>query len=76
MSEIKIDKGVPIPTEVHKNRKYPWYEMEVGDSFFAKNAYSTMAGSKKGAELTSGFVFTIKVVVENGVKGCRVWRKA
>ena len=36
---LKIDKGVPIPEPVARKpnlgaqRKYPWIEMEVGDSF-------------------------------------------
>lgn len=30
ITEIKIEKGVPIP---RKGLKYPWPEMEVGDSF-------------------------------------------
>lgn len=34
----KIDKGIPLPTKEKRNlfgteRKYPWLEMEVGDSF-------------------------------------------
>lgn len=33
MSEIKIEKGIPIPEGRPRNRIYPWAEMEVGDSF-------------------------------------------
>jgi sortase (surface protein transpeptidase) len=29
----KIEKGIPIPTHRGKNSKYPFFEMEVGDSF-------------------------------------------
>ena len=34
MTKVKIDKGLPIP-ETHLGRpfKFPWREMEVGDSF-------------------------------------------
>jgi hypothetical protein len=37
MAEIKIDKGAPMPKGVRtvENYKYPWAEMEVGDSFLA-----------------------------------------
>ena len=33
--EVKIDRGFSIPPDVynHGNTKYPWREMEVGDSF-------------------------------------------
>lgn len=33
MTEIKIEKGVPLPP---RKSKYPFAEMEPGDSFFAK----------------------------------------
>lgn len=35
MSELKIDKDVPIPASDPGGRpeKYPWQKMEVGDSF-------------------------------------------
>ena len=32
----EIEKNVPIPTIPYEQRKYPWTEMEVGDSFFIK----------------------------------------
>lgn len=28
---IKIEKGVPLP--VHKSTRYPWHDLEIGDSF-------------------------------------------
>ena len=34
MSEVKIDKGVPMPERSSQSdRLYPWKQMEVGDSF-------------------------------------------
>ena len=34
---IKIDKNVPIPPDrLSRGRKYPWDELEVGDSFFVE----------------------------------------
>ena len=35
MSKIKVEKGIPLPELAGKGRalKYPWPEMEVGDSF-------------------------------------------
>lgn len=34
--DIKIEKGVPIPVGAGRQgiRKYPWREMEIGDSVF------------------------------------------
>ena len=32
MSEIKVDKGIPLPPNFRQT-KYPWATMDVGDSF-------------------------------------------
>lgn len=38
MSDYKIEKNVPIPYIVRKyGGKYPWEEMEIGDSFVIEN---------------------------------------
>lgn len=35
MSEFKIEKSVPVPASLAGRRaKYPWRDMDVGDSFF------------------------------------------
>ena len=32
---IEIEKGIPMPDKVRtRNGKYPWVNMDVGDSFF------------------------------------------
>jgi hypothetical protein len=37
MTKVKIDKGLPIPESVlGRPLKFPWNEMEVGDSFIIK----------------------------------------
>lgn len=70
---IKIENNVPIPDK--GNSKYPWLEMEVGDSFFVenppkqKNGYpSTMATTATRRLSPKKFV---QRVVDNGL---RVWR--
>lgn len=72
---IKIDKGIPAPALRHNrwNPKYPWHEMEVGDSFLeteasAQTLYSM--ASRIGKE--NGKRFSIRSTVE----GRRVWRVA
>tara|TARA_R100001510_G_C7523136_1_gene117781 strand:- start:189 stop:449 length:261 start_codon:yes stop_codon:yes gene_type:complete len=50
MSKIKIDKGIPIPKnkEGQSRRvpsKYPWDDMEVGDSFVWPRPYSKKQAS-------------------------------
>jgi len=44
-SEFKIEKGVPIPRKRGEKSKYPFFEMEVGDSFVVP-----VAGSNKTPE--------------------------
>jgi hypothetical protein len=37
MTKVKVDKGVPMPeSNLGRPIKYPWNEMEVGDSFIIK----------------------------------------
>ena len=68
MSEIKIDKDVPIPS---KSGKYPWDNMEVGDSF-----YIDVQVQKVGGRIThvrKKWPDRKWVTRKEGV-GTRVWR--
>lgn len=68
---IQIEKGVPIPGG--NKYKYPWREMEVGDSFFvAGKTSATLNNSRVNAQKSTRFKFKLKNV-EGGV---RVWRVA
>ena len=83
MPEYKIEKGIPIPQanikkhESGKRRegkkcKYPWAEMEVGDSFFAEGTGPTIYAAAKGWCLRHELPFDfLTKKVENGM---RVWR--
>lgn len=74
---IRIDKNVPIPRQ---RAKYPFRSMGVGDSFFValgpsdvvRVAQTRLTNSAQNA-LGAG-CYTVRQVVENGVKGVRVWR--
>lgn len=76
MSKIKIDKGVPIPkAELGRNRKYPWDELQVGDSFFVPGkTRATFNGFASRFKKTHGIHFTLRTVTENDIKGVRIWR--
>lgn len=65
---IKIEKGIPLPV---KPNRYPWDDMEVGDSFFiaGKNT-SEIGGHVSNARRRLGFDFTSRTV--DG--GTRIWR--
>lgn len=69
-----IEKDVPLP-EKNVRWKYPFDQMEVGDSFFVANKDTTQMSAlckRAGSRLTARFV-TAKVEYE-GRSGVRVWR--
>ena len=67
---IKIEKNIPIPT-FKKTLKYPFEEMQVGDSFFVKDVKRnnlSITARKYGSK--TGRKFLVREV-EGGV---RCWR--
>lgn len=66
--EIKIDKGIPMPSFSGK-RKYPWLEMEVGDSFLFPRGMT-----KAGARATSSSASRRYAPKKFRTKGNRCWR--
>ena len=75
----KIEKKVPIPV-VHSKTKYPWDQMEVGDSVFieAEKGQSLFELKRKVGpsaryygDVTGKKFKTLMIREENGV---RVWR--
>lgn len=67
---IEITKGVPTPRG--RRSKYPFRDMEIGDSFFAPG--SSVIGIHGCARRHRPMRFTCRSVVEDGVAGIRVWR--
>ena len=72
MGVIEITKGLPTPRG--RKSKYPFREMEVGDSFFSPR--SSVIGIHGCARRHRPMKFTCRSVVENSVAGIRVWRIA
>lgn len=79
----KIEKGIPIPHNRGKKSKYPFFDMEIGDSFEVKvvgdktpeklamsirNCYYNIVRNNKQLK---EWKFTIKVMDEETV---RCWR--
>ena len=68
MSAIKIDKGVPMPSRM----KYPFEEMEVGDSFLVlsdnRTSVSTLVGRHQ-----NGKKFSLRKMTDGTY---RCWRIA
>jgi hypothetical protein len=74
---ITIDKGIPVPTMRIRPSKYPWADMDVGDSFLVEATAEEMkarsASISRGATAAAkqlGRKFTVRKV-DGGV---RVWR--
>ena len=80
MSEFKIEKGIPLAPKRRpsKSTKYPWAEMEVGDSFFVpaeanvtRRALSDrVQRSAAYAKKTLGRKFKLR----SDETGVRIWR--
>lgn len=83
MSDIQIDSGIPIPpraTGEGRTPKYPFRQMEVGDSFLVPymdgrprgHTARRMAAATKSAVKRTGWKFTARQLSD----GLRVWRVA
>ena len=70
MSEFKIDKGIPFPKQ---QRKYPFADMEVGDSFSFPPDDACIVNSAAGAYARKfpGVKLSIKKQSETE---SRIWR--
>ena len=74
MAEFKVEKDVPLPKLVRRV-KYPFREMEVGDSFFYEGGQKSIhTAASKFCRDNPEYKFTTRQVEEGGVKGVRVWR--
>ena len=74
---IEIDKNVPLSRSLRETKKYPWADMQVGDSFFIPQISEiTRGGLYTGAQRAARIKIATRRVTENGVEGVRVWRIA
>ena len=74
--KILIQKGIPAPRKVSRTSKYPFSDMEVGDSFFIKHEDPEFMRKRLSAAAcmfcnkNEGFKFKTQVF-DSGV---RIWR--
>lgn len=69
-----VEKGVPRPKLKGRNSKYPWADMEVGDSFAAPKKLSiSLVNSAAQQSRKRGWKFSVRTMDE---QTCRVWRIA
>lgn len=77
MSEIKIEKGVPMPTRAPYKTKYPVRGMEVGDSFFVqKNGTGLTDVAVRNAVRQAGNRHGYKMATRSQDGAWRCWRIA
>jgi len=85
MTEVIIDKGIPLPSDIRNELKYPFDKMSIGDSIFftlgegdnaqrMKNRLS-QATRTYGKKQEPEQHFVIRYRLENEISGVRVWRK-
>jgi hypothetical protein len=75
---IAIEKNIPMPAPRTTPARYPWRQMQVGDSFLVEGTPSaklrnrlSVAASHAQRRLSEGHRFAVRVVAPNAV---RVWR--
>lgn len=69
--EFLIETGIPIPERRHRDSKYPFAFMEVGDSVLLDMSVARAGSVAKGIGKPRGFKFTVRKIAEGQV---RVWR--
>lgn len=73
MSEIRVEKNIPIPEKTDKREKYPWKSMDIGDSFLIEDKSSRdVAGLVWATNKSNAPKKFIYAAVDGGI---RIWRK-
>lgn len=80
-AEIKVESGIPMPAHNSRQGKYPWRAMAVGDSFFVPigghhgvNSAASISHGVSYMRKRYSLHFLYRTVIEDGIKGVRVWR--
>lgn len=78
--KVPIEKDVPLDSIVETRKrmnKYPWKDMEIGDSFlFGTDAYATLAYSlvRQANKFNQPKKFVMKRFNMDGIERFRCWR--
>lgn len=74
-SSIKIDKKVPVPKG--RSRKYPFLDMDVGDSFTRpEDEHNRVRAACHYYKRHHGMGFRTQIYEHQGKRRVRVWRTA
>ena len=71
-TEFKIEKGMPLPLP-GRHPKWPWRQLEVGDSFFMPGAHTGTACRMAGQQALR---LEVKFSCRTVSGGVRIWRIA
>lgn len=63
-----------MPEARGRKHRWPWREMEVGDSFFVPTELEMRELHLRDTARFAKIRIAQRVVVENGIRGVRVWR--
>ena len=74
---FKIEKNIPLPQDLRgRGGKYPWREMEIGDSFFISNEETNQTRIHSAPSYFSLRNPAYKFRVRKVAGGYRIWRIA
>jgi hypothetical protein len=73
---IKIETGIPIPSNITRKSKYPFKDMNIGDSFFITDKNDPEKTRKKVSSAATMFCSNKDYKFKTQVfdTGVRVWR--
>jgi len=72
-TKAPIERGIPVPTRERKPRRYPWRELEVGESFvYLGNPRAAYPHAQKQSERLKRTFYAAAI----GDGRVRVWRIA
>jgi len=74
MNEVMVEKNVDMPVMRVTASKYPYDEMEVGDSFMVTSERVSMINTMCGVNKKKGEELGMKFIAKRVEGGVRVWR--
>jgi hypothetical protein len=74
MNEVMVEKNIDMPVMRVTASKYPYDEMEVGDSFMVTSERVSMINTMCGVNKKKGVELGMKFIAKRVEGGVRVWR--
>jgi hypothetical protein len=71
----QVDRNIPIPS-LKRGHKYPWRQMQVGDSFLVRNRRDSDRAVRSARQYADYYQITFRTAIRTVTGGIRVWRTA